>query len=123
MESKQKSKEKSRLYRERNREKYQAYNKLYVVKMAEHRRNYNLKLKFGITIKDYDELLVLQDNKCAICLTDASQFKKRLAVDHCHKTNVVRGLLCSDCNRGIGLLKDSAELVARAANYLERKND
>lgn len=120
MELKQSSKEKSRLYRERNREKYLAYNKEYVIKMAEHRRNYNLKFKFGITSEDYENMLLSQGGKCAICYTDQSQFTKRLAVDHCHESNKVRGLLCSDCNRGIGLLKDDSELVSRAAEYLRK---
>ena len=83
--------------------------------------------KYGITLEVYAEMLTLQGNKCAICETDnpvgegnTHKFKSfSFAVDHCHTTGKVRGLLCNTCNRGLGLLKDSPELLQRALKYLK----
>jgi len=65
-----------------------------------------------------------QNGKCAICDSDYGGHRngeqKALAVDHCHTTNKVRGLLCEPCNQAIGKLQDSAEICRRAANYLEK---
>jgi hypothetical protein len=74
---------------------------------------------YGLTKEDYERMLVEQAGICAICeLPDPSG--KALAVDHNHVTNEVRGLLCENCNRAIGLLKDSAYRCARAAEYLNK---
>jgi len=73
--------------------------------------------KFGITPEEYDGLLAAQAGVCAICGGDNGS--KRLAVDHDHDTGVIRGLLCNQCNRGLGLLGDSAESIRRVLDYLE----
>ena len=59
-----------------------------------------------------------QDGKCAICSNP--QENRRLAVDHCHKTGKVRGLLCQGCNTGIGGLKDDTERIKKAIDYLKK---
>jgi hypothetical protein len=83
-------------------------------------RKSQLKLSYGLTVEDYDLMLQAQECKCAICGTKTPTGKwKVFAVDHCHKTGIVRGLLCNECNRGMGLLKDSAELLRKAADYLD----
>ena len=83
-------------------------------------RKSQLKLKYNLTIEEYDELLESQEFKCAICLTDKPTGKwKQFAVDHCHQTGKVRGLLCNDCNRGMGLLRDNSNLLRKAAEYLD----
>jgi hypothetical protein len=80
-----------------------------------HRRS--LERNYGITPEVYEQLLILQDGRCAICLTRPR--KRRLAVDHDHETGEVRGLLCTRCNHGIlGKAHDSAEMLTRAAAYL-----
>ena len=74
---------------------------------------------YNITEEQYDQMLEAQSGRCAICGTDTPTGKwKAFAVDHDHKTGLVRALLCNECNRGIGLLKDSAELLQKAANYI-----
>lgn len=79
--------------------------------------------QYGITADDYNRLLELQSGKCAICGTKIGDTHgNRLYVDHDHKTNKVRGLLCSACNFGIGKFKDSPELLKKAAIYLEGEN-
>lgn len=93
----------------------------------ENRRRWNIKKLYGITVEEYDELLKKQGKVCAICGDDeplvhgrtGKQF--RLAVDHCHTTGRVRGLLCQKCNRAIGLLRDNIDLLRKAADYLERE--
>lgn len=77
----------------------------------------------GITYEQYVEMFVQQDGACAICNTKVNQFNKGMCVDHCHITNKVRGLLCTDCNRGIGSLKDNIKLLHNAISYLEKYND
>lgn len=82
-------------------------------------RNTKLKARFGITAEEYDRLLEQQDGKCAICGSSTSYLGHRLAVDHDHQTQVVRGLLCKACNVGIGNLQDNPKLCRLAADYLE----
>jgi Recombination endonuclease VII len=59
-----------------------------------------------------------QNNLCAICSAPAKQ-NKTLSIDHCHETGKIRGLLCSKCNMGLGLLGDTAESLRKALQYLE----
>jgi len=84
------------------------------------RREYSLKKKYGITVKQYDELLEKQNQCCAICDKHASEFKTRLAVDHNHVTGEIRGLLCTYCNhRLIGRHRDGA-LLRKMADYVDQ---
>jgi hypothetical protein len=73
--------------------------------------------KYGITLKQHENIMTEQNNECACCIRPFSSDLKP-AVDHCHKTGKVRGLLCSNCNRAIGLLYDKAEAMLRLAIYL-----
>jgi hypothetical protein len=72
--------------------------------------------KYGITPEDWDYLWELQDGQCATCRIDLTVVK--VCVDHDHKTNEVRGLLCNECNHGLGKFKDDAETLMRAAKYV-----
>lgn len=88
-------------------------------------RDRYLKNRFGITEKIFDTLLLQQNGCCAICrCPETTRGKrgqvKRLAVDHCHSTSRIRGLLCQACNAGIGLLKDSPTVIAAALDYLQQ---
>lgn len=74
-----------------------------------------IKNRYGISEKDFDVMLLKQKGSCAICGKKTNQ---RLHIDHCHKTNRVRGLLCGSCNRALGLLKDNTEFLAQAIVYL-----
>jgi len=82
-------------------------------------RNGWYKRKYGITLEDYNKIFTEQKGCCKICNTHQVELKIRLAVDHCHTTGKVRGLLCDTCNRGLGYLKDSPELLNNAINYLK----
>lgn len=91
-------------------------------KAGQKARRYRLKWRYGATLEQYDTLLQAQGGSCAVCKGLSSKGSK-LAVDHCHSTGAVRGLLCDNCNRAIGLLGDSADVLRRAADYLELKRD
>ena len=79
--------------------------------------NPRYKKQYGITLDQYNERLHNQNNVCAICKNQCKS-GRRLAVDHCHKTGKVRGLLCSACNQTLGKFQDNIERFENAANYL-----
>jgi hypothetical protein len=76
-----------------------------------------LQQTYGIDEQEYQRLLALQSGRCAIC--GCVQRYQRLSVDHCHSSGRVRGLLCVQCNRGLGRFFDSADRLRRAVAYLE----
>lgn len=86
-----------------NRGKYNA---------AVHRRS-KLKRRYGLSEKKLCLLIEKQNGRCAICARAG-----KLVVDHCHKTGIVRGALCSSCNKMLGFSKDSVDCLISAANYL-----
>ena len=79
--------------------------------------------RFGITPERYSELLESQNGACAICKQPETATRlgkvKALAVDHCHQSGAIRGLLCADCNTGIGKLKENIDIFKSAIQYLE----
>jgi hypothetical protein len=78
--------------------------------------------KYGITLDEYNALRQEQDYKCAICGDHENEVGKKMFVDHNHDTGKIRKLLCTKCNVGIGMLKDSAEVLLKAAQYLQEHN-
>lgn len=83
-------------------------------------KNRQLRKSYGITIEQYGEILTLQKGVCAICGTDTPAVNRNyFYVDHCHDTGIVRGLLCNNCNRALGNLKNSSVIAERAARYLD----
>jgi hypothetical protein len=89
------------------------------------RHKKKLKYGYGLTTEDYDKLYNLQGGKCAICQVEGTPYfeahptQNYFHVDHCHHTKQVRGLLCTNCNSGMGKLKDSEILLGRALDYLK----
>lgn len=84
---------------------------------AEHNRRYRFKSRYGITPQQYDEVLDSQNGVCKVCDRPCPT-GERLTVDHDHLTGAVRGLLCRNCNAGLGNFKDDPELLERALQYL-----
>lgn len=87
-------------------------------------RKHNLKNKFNITLGQYDQMLEKQNGVCAICgeletAKDKYGGMKRLAVDHNHKTDKIRALLCNNCNNMIGYAKENIIYLESAINYLK----
>lgn len=85
------------------------------------KKDKDLQSTYGITLEDYYKMLADQGSSCKICGTNQDKLKRALCVDHCHATGKVRGLLCDTCNRSLGMLKDSADILKRAIKYLEGK--
>lgn len=85
-------------------------------------KNEKLRETFGITLDDYKEILLKQNGVCAICgRPETSTYKgklRHLSVDHDHKTDKVRGLLCNDCNVALGWFRDDIKVLQDAAKYL-----
>jgi len=92
-------------------------------------RSYRLVWRYGISEEDYQLLLADQGGVCAICGEPETVRQangddvKPLAVDHCHTTEVVRGLLCNGCNTGLGLFKDDPSILMAAVTYLQAFED
>lgn len=81
------------------------------------------KKSYGLSYQEVLQLRKDQNELCAICKKPGfmmnDRVKSALNVDHCHKTGAVRGMLCHNCNRALGLLQDDVELLKAAINYLE----
>lgn len=117
--------------RERNRQKcrewYQAHRAEAKVKNAARyqtdkarRAAVEREKKFGISQAAFDALLLAQSGRCAICRSDKAGGRGGFAVDHCHITGRVRGLLCTNCNNGLGRFKDDPDRLIAAADYLRK---
>ena len=78
------------------------YARVYRKENPDKTRATNLKAKYGITAKDYDDMFALQEGRCKICSADQSELKRILCVDHCHSSGKIRGLLCDTCNKFLG---------------------
>lgn len=83
------------------------------------RKNNQLKFFYKITLEDYNKMFKEQEGKCKICNKSVDEFKKGLVVDHCHETGKIRGLLCTNCNTGIGSLGDNIYILQRSIEYLK----
>jgi hypothetical protein len=85
-------------------------------------RKTKVKVKYGLSLDIINKILEAQDYSCAICKRNisfqATEKRDKPHIDHCHKTNEVRGLLCLQCNTGIGMFGDSIELIEAAKTYL-----
>lgn len=90
----------------------------------EYSKHFTLKKTFGIGLPEYQQMFVEQGGVCAICARPESGMhkgkQKWLAVDHCHATGKIRGLLCEFCNKALGMFQDHIERLDSAIKYLER---
>lgn len=113
------------------RKKYYQENEKGREKAYRNARNRMLQSKYGITIEDFEIMLTKQGNKCGICGIHIDEAKandglksgidnrpREFSVDHCHATGKVRGLLCNECNRGIGMIGDTSDALYKAYKYL-----
>lgn len=105
-EQRKKMNEYQRVYRQKN-----------LKKVKEDARVRHLKRKFDMKASEYEEILAAQGGVCAICKNYCATGNS-LAVDHDHQTGQIRGLLCKNCNTGLGLFKDDKDLLDSAKLYL-----
>ena len=86
-----------------------------IQRSAYDRRGYDLKYRYGVEMSVIDDLVLSQEGRCAIC-----ELPSLLVVDHDHKTNEVRQLLCHHCNMLLGFAKDDPATLEAAAAYIRR---
>ena len=93
----------------------------------EQKRNHTLRYRYGITSEEFTRLLNSQGGYCRICREvrfyknkAAKNPKLNLYVDHCHKTGVVRGILCARCNTLVGFIECNKRLLGKINRYLQR---
>lgn len=84
-------------------------------------KNYALKKNFGITLEIYDIMAASQNGVCKICKRPNGY--KNLAVDHSHESGKIRGLLCENCNKALGMFQDSTEILQSAIKYLKESSN
>ena len=84
------------------------------------RHHYHRAWRHGISTEQWNRMFEVQGSHCAICARHQSELKMRLVLDHCHKTNVIIGLLCSQCNAAIGMFRDDPEVLRQAITYLTK---
>lgn len=109
-------------WREQNRPVYNALAVRWRDKNPDKQHATDIKRHYGLSIEDYNKMLVSQNCKCALCNTQHDPFKKRgrLYVDHCHKTGKVRALLCSAHNSMLGYAQDDIDILLSAIEYLKK---
>ena len=112
-------------YRKINKERRGAYLKQWGKENPEKIRAQKYRNRYGCDIEDYNNMLEKQKNCCAICFSKDPQItnKKYFFIDHCHKTNRVRGLLCYLCNSLLGKAKDNVAILSSAIKYLNYENN
>ena len=121
-----KVREAQRAYKKRNAEKIAEQKREWRKKNPEKHRAANQRWQMNRRMKrcDFDALMQEQGGRCAICGTEKAFSgggdNRRMAIDHCHASGAVRGLLCGNCNRALGLVKDSVETLRNAIAYLEK---
>jgi hypothetical protein len=102
----------NKAYRKNNKEKFLAIE-----------RKSKLKKAYGITPEQYDQLLEIQNEKCAICASKKPGGRtKMFFIDHCHDNGNIRGLLCMRCNTGLGLFLDNPKFLLNAISYLKENS-
>lgn len=111
--------------KEKRKEKYNSssYDKSYYAKNRDYYlskfRERKYKTTYGISIEEYDKIYEEQGGGCKICGRHQDTIKKRLHVDHDHKTGKVRGLLCNQCNVMIGMAFENPNVLTRAIKYID----
>ena len=105
--------------KERKKNRSRLWNRL----NKNHIRSQRLLEKYGITLEDYELMLENQNHTCKICGTDEPRGVGTWKVDHCHTTGKVRGLLCNNCNLGLGNFKDNTVVLASAIKYLNESSE
>ncbi len=108
-------------YRDLNRDKIRSKQDKYNKENPIKRKNAMLKYEYGITLDQYNEMFRAQEGKCAICQRHQNELTRTLCVDHDHKTNTVRALLCVTCNTDVSVVENRLEEMTKYLNK-HRKN-
>lgn len=107
-----------RKWAKQNKEKVKLAHKKWADKNPDYLHYWAARYHFGLTRVEYDRMYQIQEGACAICRKHQTEFKKRLAIDHNHKTGRVRGLLCDACNHLIANAKENTCILQATIQYL-----
>lgn len=105
-------------WRRNNLDKVAAGQRAKYAKDPERFKDYEKKRNYGMSSGDFASMLIKQNNKCAICCSSDPGGKGAFHVDHCHASGIIRGLLCHNCNVGLGHFKSNPEFLQQAVRYL-----
>lgn len=119
-EYRKKNVEKIRKYQEDNKEQRSKFQSVWRKDNPEQVARTRILYNHGITLDEYDEMVLAQNNTCAICSNPPGGRWKKLYIDHCHQTGRIRGLLCHNCNLGLGNFRDSPKSLIKASEYIQR---
>jgi hypothetical protein len=103
----------------KNKKEERRADPVYTERSKSRQRDNRLKQHYGIEQSDYESIFKAQGGACAICGLSPVPAEKRLDIDHCHSTGIVRGLLCVNCNLGLGQFCDDIKKIRSAIKYLE----
>lgn len=122
---KEKDRARKREWYKNNKEYFKQYAQENAETIAKNFRLSHVKRKYNLDAEEYLQMLLDQDNKCLICKQPETNKTAKgdirpLSVDHCHTSGRVRGLLCNQCNAGLGNFKDNLESLRSAVEYLSR---
>lgn len=115
------------MYKDKSK-KYQAWKRWYekykntpteVERRKKKARTHRLKTEYNLTTIQWENIFNNQNKRCAICKINVPEGKGKWCVDHCHTTNKIRGILCHNCNVGLGNLKDNILILEAAIKYLK----
>ena len=104
--------------REQNKDYYKLYKQIHKERIRQQNYENRIKKAYNLTPKDVEDLRLSQKNACSICNTSFNI--KRMNIDHCHATGVIRGLLCNPCNAALGLFDDDIHNLKAAIKYLTK---
>lgn len=107
---------------QKNRAARIAYNELYKKENAQLQRNGHYKREYGISLIDYNEMLIAQRGLCAIC-GKPEENGNNLSVEHCHASGLVRSLACAKCNKALGLINDNPDAALAMFIYLQKHKE
>jgi hypothetical protein len=116
LKHKDREKETRREYLIKNREKVLEKQRKYNKENPLKRKNSILKYEYGITLDQYNKMFETQEGKCAICQRHQNELTRTLCVDHDHKTNKVRALLCVTCNTDVSVVENRLEEMTKYLN-------
>lgn len=109
-----------RIWAQENKDYIKQKNKKKLLENPDLHKNYHLKSRYGVSIEEYNIMLIEQNESCEICGKHMSNFKRNLHVDHNHTTKQVRGLLCVNCNIIIGNSFEDKNILTKVIEYLSK---
>jgi len=112
------AKEYAKKYPEKAKEYHKKWRHSNYDKITQKKKDNHLKYYYGLSLADRDAMLAAQNNVCFICGTTNTS-DREFCIDHDHKTNQIRKLLCGSCNKGLGSFMDNSNNLRKAADYID----